>query len=107
MSFGPFFVGEVYDYTLTIKDKDTGDAIDLTGQTAKVHLRKRGATSNKYSAADEDAVVSDASNGIITYTLPDAWVAADVSGWSLQVRLTQGSVIRKTEKIIFQVESGL
>ena len=107
MSFGPFFVGEKYTYTLTIKDSNTGDVVDLTGQTAKVHLRKKDASANKYTGSSEDATITDAANGVLTYDLPDAWVTADIGSWTLQPELTQGSVIRKPEKINFPVEDGL
>src|SRR3972149_590623 len=101
MSFGPFFAGEVYTLTLTIKDKDTGAAVNLTGQAVKVLLRKRGATTNRHADPDDDAVISDGVNGIITYLLPSAWLAAKVPAWTLQVQRTVAGTVRKTEKISF------
>ena len=111
MALGPFFVGERIPFTVTVKDKDTGTALNLTNYTVpKCMLRKSGSAANKFTTpTDEDAVISDAVAGKITYTMPTEWLAADVGQWTLQVQLTTPVTLlpRKTEKIGFRVESAI
>lgn len=108
MSFGPFFEGEQPRYTFTLKDRDTGDVLDLTDYTAaKVMLRKKGASANR-TGSEDGTFAGDRTTGVITYDLPSVWAAVDVGTWMLQVQVTDpNSKVRKTEKIRFPVESGL
>ena len=110
MAFEPYFVGEKTTFTITIKDKDTGDVVDLTSYSApKVMLRKKGASANRETTpANENGTIdADPTTGKITYTLNTAWAQAEIGSWTMQVQLTVGSQTRKTEKIGFPVESGL
>jgi hypothetical protein len=110
MAFGPYFVGELRTFTITVRDKDTGDIVDLTDYSApKVMLRKKGATANRETtAANEDGVIdADPKTGKISYTMKTAWAVVEVGSWTMQVQLTVGTQTPKTEKISFLVESGL
>ena len=110
MAFGPYFVGELVTFTITVKDRKTGDVTDLTGYSApKVVLRKRGASANRESSAsNEDGIIdSDPTTGKITYTMKTAWATGEIGSWEMQVQLTLGSQTRKVEKVSFPVEGGL
>ncbi len=58
----------------TIRKSDGSGVLDVTGATAKVHLRETGATANKFSGAEEDAVVVSPTLGRVDYTLPTGGV---------------------------------
>ena len=109
MAFGPFFVGELPPFTFNIKDKVSGDAVNLTGFTAKCMMLKKGASANRETTAgDEDATIFDAANGIITYTPSTAFAVGEEGHWSLQVQLLPGAGgARKTAKQRFSIEKGI
>lgn len=110
MAFGPYFVGELVTFTITVKDRKTGDVVDLGGYSApKVMLRKRGASANRETNPDNEdgAIDSDPATGKITYTMKSAWTTTEIGSWEMQVQLTLGSQVRKVEKVIFPVEGGL
>lgn len=108
-NFGPFFSGEKPTYVFTVKDRDTKAVVDLSGYTAKVMLRKDGATANKFTTpSQEDATIPTGTDGVVNYTMPTAWDDADSGAWTLQLELTPtGGGVRKTASIKFQVEKGL
>ena len=108
MAFGPFFVGELPPFTFNIKDKVTGAAVNLTGFTVKCMMKKKGNTVNRETVAgDEDAVIADAVNGVITYSPSTAFAAVDKGHWSLQVQILPGAGgARKTAKQSFKIEDG-
>jgi len=109
MSFGPFFVGELRTFTITVKDRVTKLPVDLTGITVDALFRKEGETANKWLDPQDNATPqAPLANGIVTYTMPAAWQAADKGAWSLQLKLTAGGgIIELTERLYFRVEDSL
>lgn len=105
--FGPFFVGEQRTYVVTVKNRNTGAAIDISGYTAKVFFRKNGETTNKWSGASVDATVSTPLAGEVTWVQPAAWADADIGRWHMQVELINSSKPEITESIAFSVEDSL
>ncbi len=90
----------------TVRKSDGSGVLDLTGATAKVHLRETGATGNKFTGSAEDATIVGApTDGRVDYTLPSAGI--DNAGlYKGQVDLTFPAGGHHTQEFELVVKEG-
>jgi len=89
-----------YNLELTVNDKDTGSALDISTYTTLRYLLRdpAGATTTKTAAFK-----TNGTDGVLTYTIADGDI--DQTGrWRIQAQIVTGSSVLTSDEVVFTVQ---
>ncbi len=92
---------DTYSFTSTFTDASTGDPVNITGYTITLTCRRRGQDlTNTATTTDGDAIfttnatITDAVNGIATFSITTAHTDIQPAVYSYDIQLKNGSDIK-------------